>query len=133
GFAAAMERQYRDDLTRATEIVLKRRRRRLRPRPAAPRAEHVPALRRPGAGRAAAGAIRLGSAVGAAVIRPRGLGNADGKIMTAAAILLLVLAAVAWRWPRAVAWPLGVIGVWFAAAFLLRSFRNWRDQQSLGG
>ena len=132
GFAAAMELQYRDDLTRATEIVLQRRRHRLRPRPAEPRAERAAPPSRHRAGRAAAGAFRIGSAVGAAITRPRELGNADGKIMTVAAILLIVLAVVASRWPKAVAWPLGMIAAWFAVSFLLRSFRNWRDQRSLG-
>jgi cardiolipin synthase len=126
GFADAMERQYRDDLRHATEIVLKRRRRQLRARPAdGPR--RLPRHGR--AGRAAAGAIRIGSVVGAAITRPRELGNADGKIMTAAALLLVALATVAWRWPSAVAWPLAAIAVWFATSFLIRSWRNWNEER----
>ncbi|HEX4823745.1 MAG TPA: phospholipase D-like domain-containing protein [Candidatus Polarisedimenticolaceae bacterium] len=133
GFADVMERQYREDLTRATEIVLKRRRRRLRPRPAEPRLDRPAPPRRHRAGRAAAGAFRIGSAVGAAITRPRELGNADGKIMTAAAMVLIIIAMVGSRWPKALAYPLATIAAWFAVSFLLRSFRNWRDQRSLGG
>jgi cardiolipin synthase len=132
-FADTMERQYRDDLTRATEIILKRR----RYRPPAARAEQAAAQRfRPRRGdvsRATAGAIRIGSAVGHAITRPREFGNTDGKLMAAAAVVLLALAVVGLRWPEALAWPLAVISIWLAASFLIRSYRSWSDTQRLKG
>jgi cardiolipin synthase len=127
GFAAAMERQYRDDLTRATEIVLQRRRRSFRPVPA--QVETGRARRAPSgsAGRAAAGAVRVGAAVGAAITRPRELLQQDGRIMGGAAAVLVVLAVVGILWPRAITWPLAAISLWFAIAFLIRAWRGRRD------
>ena len=126
-FAAAMERQYRDDLMHATEIVLQRRRRSLRPVPA--QAERTRPRRAPSgsAGRAAAGAVRFGSAVGAAITRPRELLQQDGKIMGLAAAVLLVLATLGAVWPKAIAWPSAAIAFWFALAFLIRAWRGRRD------
>jgi cardiolipin synthase len=128
GFAAVMERQYRDDLTRATEIVLQRRRRTLRPVPA--QVEKGRARRAPSgsAGRAAAGAVRLGSAVGAAITRPRELVPQDGRIMGGAAAALVVLAAVGILWPQAIAWPLAAIFLWLGIAFLIRAWRGRREK-----
>jgi len=128
-FAETMERQYRDDLTRSTEIVLKRRRHRARPIPSQPEPGRRFRRRPGGAGRAAAGAVRIGSAVGAAITRPRELSPADGKIMTAAAVLLVALAVVGVLWPWALAWPAAVVAVWFATAFLIRAWRNWNEGQ----
>ncbi len=126
-FAAAMERQYRDDLMHATEIVLQRRRRSLRPVPA--QAEGTRPRRAPSgsAGRAAAGAVRFGSAVGAAITRPRELLHQDGKIMSIAAAVLVVLAALGAVWPKSIAWPFAAIALWFAFAFLIRAWRGRRD------
>ena len=127
GFATAMERQYRDDLMHATEIVLQRRRRSFRPVPA--QVERTRPRRAPSgsAGLAAAGAVRFGSAVGAAITRPRELLHQDGKIMGIAAAALIVLAGVGIAWPKAIAWPLAVIALWFAIAFLIRAWRGRRD------
>jgi cardiolipin synthase len=131
GFAAAMERQYRDDLLRATEIVLRRRRRRMRPVPA--QVDKTRPRRAPSgsAGRAAAGAVRFGSAVGAAITRPRELYPRDGRIMGGASAILLVLTAVAIAFPKAIAWPLAAIGLWFAISFLIRAWRGRRDARRL--
>ena len=127
GFAAAMERQYRDDLMRATEIVLQRRRRRLRPVPA--QVERTRPRRAPSgsAGRAAAGAVRFGSAVGAAITRPRELLHQDGRIMGGAAAFLVAVAVTGILWPKAIAWPLATVALWFAIAFLIRAWRGYRD------
>jgi len=126
-FAAAMERQYRDDLCNATEIVVHRPRRGVRP--VAPRdgGDRPRRARSGSAGRAAAGAFRIGSAVGAALTHPRELGNADGKILASAAAALLAIAAVGAAWPRALAWPLAVVSVWFAVSFAIRAWRVRRS------
>lgn len=123
GFAAAMERQYRDDLKLATEIVLQRRRRSFRPVPS--QVEDNRPRRAPSgsAGRAAAGAVRFGSTVGTALVRPGELGFGSGRIMAAAAALLLITAILGLVWPKLVAWPLAAIAVWFAIAFLIRAWR----------
>jgi cardiolipin synthase len=126
-FAAAMERQYRDDLMRATEIVLQRRRRSLRPVPT--QVDKTRPRRAPSgsAGRIAASAVRVGSAVGTAITRPRALLHQDGRIMGGSAAVLIILAAIGIAWPRAVAWPLAAIALWFAISFLIRAWRGRRD------
>src|SRR5690606_20911284 len=74
GFAEEMERAYLADLENATEIVLPRSRRRGAPRER-PGHRGRPAARPSGAsaGRAAAGALRIGNTVGAASVDRRGL------------------------------------------------------------
>ncbi|HUM16288.1 MAG TPA: phospholipase D-like domain-containing protein [Candidatus Nitrosotalea sp.] len=123
GFAGQMERMYLDDLGHATEIVLTARARVERTTPA-----HPPRRgRRPGsAGRAAAGAVSLGSAVGAAMTGRRVLGPAEARIMGAAGVALLVLGLLALFWPRVLAVPLGVLALLLAANLLIRALRLHR-------
>jgi cardiolipin synthase A/B len=117
GFAARMEDMYLGDLERATEIVLTRRARVVRTAPA-PR----PRGPRPGsAGRAAAGAVSIGSAVGAAMTGRRVLGPAEARIMGAAGAALLLLGLVALLWPRVVAVPLAILTLWLALSLLFRA------------
>ena len=132
GFAAAMERQYRDDLELATEIILQQRRRSRRPVPAEPGAERPRRAPSGSAGRAAAGAVRFGSTVGTAIMRPGALAYGDRRIMGGAAALLVALAAVWIRWPKMIAWPLAAIALWFAIAFLIRAWRGSRDASGSG-
>ncbi|HUE89144.1 MAG TPA: phospholipase D-like domain-containing protein, partial [Vicinamibacterales bacterium] len=118
-FAKAMEAMYLDDLLHATEVVLTARRRvRLSQQP-------EPRRRRPLArmspGRAAAGALGVGSAVGAAITNHRVLGPADAPVMATAGLLLLVLSAVAMKWPRVVAIPLSVVLGWVALSLFSRA------------
>ena len=124
GFAARMEDTYLDDLGRATEITLTRRARLVRT-PEPPRR----LTRRPGsAGRAAAGAVSIGSAVGAAMTGRRVLGPAEARIMGTAGVGLLLLGVVALLWPRAVAVPLAVLAIWLAGSLLYRAWRLHRER-----
>ena len=126
--AQRLEECYADDLEHATEIVLLRKRRHVAATPVAP--EREPAVRRAmagSAGRAAAGALRLGGAVGEALTQPRELATGEGRILVVAAAGLALFGVVAFRWPHVVSWPAAAIGAWFAAAFLLRAFRAWRQ------
>jgi cardiolipin synthase A/B len=123
-FAKAMEAMYLDDLSHATEVVLTARRRvRLSQQPE-PRRRRP--LARTSPGRAAAGALGVGSAVGAAITNHRVLGPAEARVMATAGLLLLVLSALAMKWPRVVAIPLSM---WLVA----RTRANERDvvQQAL--
>jgi cardiolipin synthase len=124
GFAGQMEDMYLDDLDRATEITLTRRARVARTA-GPPRAT----LRRTGsAGRAAAGAISIGSAVGAAMTGRRLLGPAEARIMGTAGITLLLLALLATIWPRVIAVPLAVIATWLGITLLLRARALHRER-----
>lgn len=115
-FAAKMLDMYEEDLTNATEIVLLPRN---RVRPAVPR------RRRRGRGgstsRAAAGALRLGNTVGAAITNRRVLGPAEAGTMTGVAIALLALAVITIAWPLVVAVPLALIAGWVGISFLARA------------
>jgi cardiolipin synthase len=123
GFADQMERMYLDDLRHATEIVLTTRARVVKSVPAPPPRRG----RRPGsAGRAAAGAVSLGSAVGAAMTGRRVLGPAEARIMGAAGLTLLVLGLLALIWPWVVAVPLGVLAIVVAGGLLVRALRLHR-------
>jgi cardiolipin synthase len=108
-FAKAMEAMYLDDLSHATEVVLTGRRRvRLNQQPTPPHRRRQ--ARTHGTGRrVAAGALGIGSAVGAAITNHRVLGPAEARVMAGAGLLLLVVSAVAMKWPRVVAFPLSVM------------------------
>jgi cardiolipin synthase len=121
GFAHVMEEQYLRDLEGATEVVLNKRR-----RVRAAGDVKTPRTRRAGgsAGRAAAGALRLGNALGAA-LSPRKLhGPAERRLLLPAGLALVAFAPVSVLWPQALAWPLGALGLWLGAALLIRAARK---------
>ena len=124
GFAGRMEEMYLEDLERATEITLTRRARVVR----TAKASRRPARRPGSAGRAAAGAVSIGSAVGAAMTGRRMLGPAEARIMGAAGVVLLLLGVVALLWPRAVAVPLAALAIWLAASLLFRAWALHRER-----
>ncbi|HKO88780.1 MAG TPA: phospholipase D-like domain-containing protein [Burkholderiales bacterium] len=116
-FAVAMEHMYEEDLRNATEIILGVRGR------VCPMVD-MPRHHRRGDGsasRAAAGAIRLGHSVGAAIADRRNLGPAEAGIMTAAGFALLGLAAIGLIWPYALALPLCAFAIWMGIALLSRA------------
>jgi cardiolipin synthase A/B len=114
-FARVMEEQYTRDLTNATEVLLTSRRRVVHPSP--------PPRGGGSAGRAAAGALRLGNTVAAAVANRRVLPPTEAHTIALAALLLVLGAFVAFRWPHLVAWPAGVILAWFGAALAVHAYR----------
>jgi cardiolipin synthase len=120
-FAKAMEAMYLDDLSHATEVVLTGRRRVRLNQPPEPRRRR-PLARTHGSGRrAAAGALGIGSAVGAAITNRRVLGPAEARVMASAGLLLLTVSAVAMKWPRVVAIPLSVMLGWVALSLFFRA------------
>jgi cardiolipin synthase len=125
GVAGELERLYKADLENATEIVLKERR--FGTRRAVMRAGERPrrASRESSARGATAGALRLGKVVGGALTHPRELGNSESRAMAFAGIALLALAALALRWPHAIAWPFAVIMAWLAVSYFIRAWREW--------
>ncbi len=125
-FAQAMAAQYEKDIDHATEILLtthNRVRRTEARATAAKEAGEQVAKRAPSgsAGRAAAGAVSVGSALGAALTNRRTLGPAEAGLLGTMALLVFGIAAVAALWPRAIAWPLAIIGAWLAISWLLKS------------
>lgn len=126
GFARQMEAMYLNDLSNTTEIVLSQRNRvQLLGQQQSSRL-----YKKPGNGsasRAAAGAMRISRAVGAAITNQRVLGPAEARLMSSGALLLSGLGVLAFFYPRALAWPLGGLSLWLAFSLLLRAFRLHRQ------
>jgi len=120
-FGRRMEEMFQDDIGNATEIVL-RRWARVRP------AGDVRARRVRGAGgsatRAAAGAVRIGNALGSVLAARRVHGLAERWLMAQGGLLLAVLAGVGFVWPRLLAWPLAALSLWLGLALLARGARR---------
>jgi cardiolipin synthase len=124
-----MEEMFREDLASATEIVL---RRWSRVRPAG---DVRPPRVRGGGGsatRAAAGALRIGNALGSVLAARRVHAPTERRLMAQGGLLLALLAAFAFLWPRMVAWPLGALSLWLGLALLTRALRR-RSAGSEGG
>ena len=124
-FAQQMEQMYVEDLANATEVVLDAR---SKPRaPGRPPHSRVRSLRGGGsAGRAAAGAVRIGNAIGAVFTNRRSLDPIEARIALTAGLLLCVLSVVIALFPQVLAYPLVGIGGWAGIALLYRGYRLQR-------
>jgi cardiolipin synthase len=120
-FSQTMARQFERDLLRSTEVVLTARN---RVRPAGPRhdEEHARRARSGSAGRAAAGAVSVGSALGAALTNRRALGPTEAGLLAKMAIAALGLGIVGALWPTFIAWPVALIAVWVGLAWLGKAY-----------
>jgi len=126
-FAAGMEAMYLEDLANATEIVLDRRRRLCPTGDCPPRRPAAFSRRIGSARRAAAGAIRLGNTLGAALANRRVLGPIEARLTTVAGLLLVVLAAVFAVFPRLLVYPLAALGAWAGLSLLYRGYKLRRQ------
>jgi cardiolipin synthase len=133
GVAREMQQMYLRDLDNATEIVLSRNRLRdvgpdgnpieRRPILRIPRARQRETQSRRKGSAAAAGAIRVANAVGAAMTNHRVLGPAEGGLLLASGLALVAVAVLATVWPRVLAAPLTFLALWLGLAFTWRAFR----------
>lgn len=125
-FAREMEEMFLGDLRNATEVVLQRNRVRA---PGAPARRHGATTSGGGSGgRVAAGAVRVGNTVTAAVINTRVLESVEANIALIAGAILATIAAIAFAYPRGIAYPIGVFATWFAAAILFRGIGLYRNR-----
>src|SRR6185437_1642667 len=118
-FSEQMAVQYEADLARSTEIVLTRRYR-VRRTDAPADAARPRASRRAvsgSAGRAAAGAFSVGSALGAALTDRRILGPAEAGLLFLMAAVAVGIGVLAALWPRVLAWPVAFIAMWSGIAW----------------
>ena len=134
GVAAQMEEIYDRDLRNATEIVITERNtvrlRSARPRRLTAR-DRLPRRR---LARAASGSANrmikdvalAGSALGSAVRGYRVLGPHEALSLATMGLLVALVAAVAFTWPRAFAYPLGALSVVGALTLLARAWRARR-------
>lgn len=121
-FAREMEQTYQRDLENATEVVLDSR---LRLRKPGRQTSSNFAMTSGGGsgGRAAAGAIRIGNAVGAAFTNRRVLEPVEARIMFISALLLIGFSVLAWFFPRVVTYPLIVLLLWISLALFYRAYQ----------
>jgi cardiolipin synthase len=131
-FSERMATQYEADLDHSTEIVLTPRNRvRRAPAPAtvgqAPRSRRAPSG---SAGRAAAGAFSVGSALGAALTDRRTLGPAEAGLLFIMASIAGVIGVVGALLPRVLAWPLAAIALWSGIAWVAKGILLRRRRSS---
>jgi cardiolipin synthase A/B len=144
-FAAQMERMYESDIAGSTEIVLRRNRRRLgaavasglrgaglRRRREDRVAPEGSESRSGGAGRAAAGALRLGRTVGAALTEQRVLATTEAKIVAVVAVIALLLAICVVIWPWIAAAPVALFLAWASLVLATRAASLRRERQRRG-
>ena len=149
-FGAAMERMFDADLGNATEVVLPAQRRKGTPTapagivappgagaPSEGAAEPTPRRarwrRRPrgggGPGRAAAGALRFGNTVGAALTATRALGTAEGPTLVVGGTALVGLGALAAWKPALLAYPFAAAVVWLGITLIGAAVRAPRPPE----
>jgi len=130
-FAGEMEEMYIRDLMNSTELILDARQKVSAPGRSSRRSYRT--RRNQGSvGRAAAGAVRLGNAVGAAFTRRRVLEPMEARLMSVVGISFLILSALFAFFPRLIAYPLFLVFVWFGAVLLYKSYKLYHHQ-SRGG
>ena len=72
----------------------------------------------------------MGNTVAAAVANTRVLEPVEANIALIAGAILAGIAALAFTYPRVIAYPIGVIASWFAAAILYRGIELYRNRRS---
>ena len=122
-FGTQMMEMYERDLENSTEVVLKARKLRSVERRRKPRIEEWRTRGRSTTRAAAAGAIRMGRTLGAALTRRREVGPAEAINLFWSSLIFLSLGVLALFVPKAISLPFGIIAVWFAIAGL---FQSWR-------
>ena len=125
-FARLMEETYLHDLDNSTEVVLDAQHNIHAPNEP-PHAHPVMSSGGGSGGRAAAGAIRLGNAIGAAFTNRRVLEPVEAHIMVTTGVLLLALAIIFWFFPGVLVYPLAIMFVWIAIGLFYKAHKLYRE------
>ena len=127
-FARQMEEQYLADLTNATEVILDAKRR--VSAPGEPR-HHVRVATSGGgsSGRAAAGAIRIGNAMGAAFTNRRILQPLEARLLLVSGLLLLGAAVLLFFFPKVAGYPLMAVFTWIGIVLIYRAASLYRSRK----
>jgi cardiolipin synthase len=128
-FARQMEEMFLGDLGNATEVVLQHNRVRAAGAPSGRQHRSTSGGASSSGGRVVAGAVRVGNTVAAAITNTRVLESVEANIALIAGAVLSALAALAFKYPRGIAYPLGVFAAWLAMAILYRGFELYRDKR----
>ncbi len=121
-FSREMEQMYLQDLTNATEIIMDSKK---RVRAPGQPAHSSPVLTSGGGsgGRAAAGALRIGSAVGAAFANRRAFEPVEARLLGVTGSLLIGLVILLVFFPALLIYPGIVVLAWMGVALLYRAFK----------
>ncbi len=82
--------------------------------------------------RAAAGAVRIGHAIGAAFTNSRVLGPIEAQLAATVGLLLCAVSALFFLFPPALVYPVVVLCVWGGVALIYRGYRL-RQRTKRGG
>jgi cardiolipin synthase len=129
-FGRQMTAMYENDLANSTEVVLTARRMHSVERRRRPRLEDWKAHGRSTRRAATAGAIRMGRTFGAVLTARREVGAAEAYSLFWSSLIFLAVGAVALQWPKAIAYPFGVLGLWFALVGLYRAGKLYYEHRS---
>ena len=117
-FATRMEEAYLRDLANSTEVVLDARHKLC----ASGRSRPV-RLGAGSAGAVAAGALRIGNAVGSVLTNRRVLGPIERRLTSGVGLVLCALSVLVALFPRAFAYPVAALGLWAGFSLLWRAIR----------
>ena len=124
-FAKKMEEMYLDDLNNATEIVLNTKK---KVRATGTPHRHGHSRTSGGSiGRAAAGALRIGNAVGAAITNRRVFEPVEARIFGTIGCLLFGLAVLFWFLPRLLVYPAIGLLLWLGLALAYKAYKLHRQ------
>jgi cardiolipin synthase len=84
------------------------------------------------ASRAAAGALRIGRAVGAALTEQRVLAHTEARVVAIVGVVLVAFAAIAIIWPLVIAIPVAIIALWMSISLFIRAHALRAERRSRG-
>lgn len=125
--ATTLGSHFTDDLTHATEIVLKDVRAGRSPRPM-PMGRPTPRAHQHSARRVLRSVTGVGRSVGAAVTGNRALEDFEATPLTIAAAVLLTFAFAGFFFPRLLAFPVAALAAWVGVTFLVEAWAAWRHR-----
>ncbi len=131
-FARGMEEMYLQDLAQATEIVLDEKQK-VRSLGGRRRARPLVATGSGSVGRTAAGAVRIGNAIGAAFTGRRVLEPVEARMMTSIGAFLLILAGLFALFPRLLVYPLAVVFAWLGVGLFYRGIKLYFSRRRKTG
>ena len=125
-FGQQMMAMFENDLANSTEVVLTAHKMRSVERRKTPRLAALKTRGRTTRRAAAAGAIRISRTLGAALTARREVGAAEAYNLFWSSLIFLTMGLVFLKWPKGIAYPIGVLAVWFAVAGLFQAWSLYR-------
>jgi cardiolipin synthase len=121
-FAHQMEEMFLDDLSGATEIVLRERRVVRQAADVHERRKRV----RGSTGRVVAGALTIGRAIDAAVTNKRDFSRTEARALLTSAFIFVGFALLLWFFPKVIVIPIAVFLIWTGLSLAIRATRLLR-------